>query len=184
MALSPVSIPSSLCFSSSRFSCSTFLTILTDSPDFFCSSLALSTSSCGLETVGLCSKRPRGTDKARTRARAPARRVQRSRGQWRSSKQPSSAYSPTGRHLVSSSSFYRTSSSSSSSCSSSPSSSNSLPPSFWTLRFERMDGWASAVGNLGRPPLASYPSSCWGSKRQDLSASCLLPGLKHLTWGS
>jgi hypothetical protein len=52
------------------------------------------------------------------------------------------------------------------------------------LRFERMDGWASAVGNLGRPPLASYPSSCWGSKRQDLSASCLLPGLKHLTWGS
>lgn len=82
------------CFPPSHFSHSTSLTILTDSPAFFCSSLALSTSSCGLETVGLCSKRPRGTDKARTRARAPARRVQQNREQWRSSKQPSSAHSP------------------------------------------------------------------------------------------
>ncbi|KAM9004835.1 synaptophysin-like protein 2 isoform X2 [Sarcophilus harrisii] len=48
-------------------------------------SLASSTSSCGPGTVGLYSRRPRGTAKARPRTRVPARRVQLSRARWRSS---------------------------------------------------------------------------------------------------
>ena len=36
-------------------------------------------------------------------------------------------------------------------------------PSIWALSFETFlpDGQASAVRNLGSPPVASYPSSCW-----------------------
>ncbi|XP_007485147.1 synaptophysin-like protein 2 isoform X1 [Monodelphis domestica] len=47
-------------------------------------SSASSTSSCGPGTVGLCSRRPHGMGRARTRTRGPARRVRLSRAPWRS----------------------------------------------------------------------------------------------------
>ena len=147
-----------------------------------CSSSALSTSSCGPETVGLCSRRPRGTGRPRPRARLPARRAQLSREQWRSSRQPPARLL---RNRTSPLNHLRLPGLPS------PSSSTSPPPPFWAWSFEkssstdRWTGQAAAVRNLGSPHsgflsfLLLEPQMGW----QELRASCLLPGPRHLTWG-
>lgn len=93
-------------------------------PPCLCSSSALSTSSCGPGTVGLCSRRPPWHGQGQDQGQGASPRAQLSREQWRSSKQPPAT--PRQDSTSSITSGFQDLPL--------PFSSNFPPPPFWALR--------------------------------------------------